>query len=70
MNEFPVREIIGALNYLAVFSRPDIASAVNILARYQDKANLSTCHACIHVLKYLKTTLDVNLLSELSGGLL
>ena len=61
IREFPVREIIGALNYLAVCTRPDITSALNIISRYQDKANLTICQGCIHILKYLKTTMDLSL---------
>ena len=36
---FPYRELIGSLMYVAIVSRPDIAYSVNKLARYSSKPN-------------------------------
>jgi hypothetical protein len=62
VENFPTRELIGALNYIAVCSRPDISFAVSTLARYQDFPNLTTCEAIKHLLKYLNTTKDLSLI--------
>jgi hypothetical protein len=62
VENFPTRELIGALNYIAVCSRPDISFAVSSLARYQDFPNLTTCEAIKHLLKYLNTTKDLSLI--------
>jgi hypothetical protein len=39
-----------------VSTRPDITFAINLLARYQDKPNLSVCRALIHLLNYVYAT--------------
>jgi hypothetical protein len=62
VENFPTRELIGALNYVAVCSRPDISFAVGVLARFQDFPNLSTCTAIKHLLKYLNSTKDLSLI--------
>lgn len=61
VENFPTRELIGALNYIAICSRPDISFAVSVLARYQDFPNISTCTAIKHLLKYLNSTKDLSL---------
>ena len=50
------QRLTGSLNYLAVFTRPDIAFAVSKLAQFN--ANPSAIHlkAALHVLRYLKGT--------------
>ncbi|KAK2577806.1 hypothetical protein KPH14_012675, partial [Odynerus spinipes] len=57
-NKRPYRELVGALMYLAVATRPDISHTVSILAQFND------CHGEAHwaagkrVLRYLKGTLN------------
>jgi hypothetical protein len=58
VENFPTRQILGALNYIALCTRPDISFSVSLLARYQDKPNASTCNAITHLLKYLYSTID------------
>jgi hypothetical protein len=53
---FPSRQLVGALLYLSVGTRPDISFSTGLLARYQDKPNLSFCKALIHLLKYVNST--------------
>ena len=50
------QELTGSLNYLAVFTRLDIAFAVSKLSKFN--ANPTTIHfkAALHVLRYLKST--------------
>jgi len=58
----PYRELVGALNYLSVATRPDI----NFICNYLDQFN--NCYDRIHwtttkrILRYLKGTLDIGLL--------
>lgn len=60
--DFPYRQLIGSLLFLARSTRPDIAYAVAKLARY------STCHDEMHwialkrILRYLKGTMPYGLL--------
>lgn len=50
------RSMIGTLMYLAIWTRPDIAIAVNVLARYMNKASDTLIVAARKVFRYLKTT--------------
>lgn len=61
VDKFPIRQIIGAINYVAICTRPDISYAISLLARYQDKPNLSVCQAIIHLLKFLLNTKNYDL---------
>lgn len=56
VSKFPVREIIGAVSYVALCTRPDVAFAISYLARYQENPTLTLCKAIKHLLKYLNTT--------------
>jgi hypothetical protein len=51
--------IVGALNYLALATRPDIAHAVNMLARDLVKPMPASLLAVKRVLRYLKGTMDL-----------
>jgi len=61
VEKFPIRQLIGAINYIALCTRPDISYAISLLARYQDKVNLSVCQAIIHLLKFLLNSKDHNI---------
>jgi hypothetical protein len=52
------QEIIGSLNHLAVFSRPDISYAVSTLSQFNQNPTETHLKAARHVLRYLKTTQD------------
>jgi len=58
MQQVPYISIVGSLMYLAVTTRPDIAYAAGVLARFN--SNLGPYHwmAAKHVLCYLKGTMD------------
>jgi hypothetical protein len=45
--------LVGALQYVAQGTRPDIANAVNALAQYQANPSLSHWRAAQHLLRYL-----------------
>jgi transposase InsO family protein len=56
--EFPYREAVGSLMYLAVMTRPDLAEAVNAVARFVDHPTPIHVVAVKRILRYLKGTLD------------
>jgi hypothetical protein len=55
------RELVGSLMYLAVCSRPDVASIVSQLARYMQEPALLHWKAAKHVLRYLRGTAELGL---------
>lgn len=56
MSNIPYREAVGSLMYLAVSTRPDIAYAVQRLARFNDNPGPAHWTAAQRVIKYLKGT--------------
>lgn len=54
--EYPYRQLIGALMFLTVCTRFDIAFAVGYLSRYLDKYTRKHWNAALRVLRYLKGT--------------
>ena len=56
VNNVPYRQLIGALLYLATRTRPDIAFAVNKLAKYNVGHGLQHWKAAKRILAYLKAT--------------
>ena len=59
--EVPYLSAIGALMYLACHTRPDIAFAVNLLARYSSSPTRRHWNGVKHILRYLKGTMDMGL---------
>ena len=55
-NEY--QHIVGSFQWLAVSTRPDIATVTNILAKYLSKPTTGHLNHCKHVLRYLKGTID------------
>ena len=55
-NGLPLAQIVGSLNYLAVNTRPDIAQAVNRLARHSAHPLHDHMEAATGILKYLSNT--------------
>ena len=54
----PYRSLVGALLY-ATITRPDIQVSVSILAQFCEDPGIAHWNAAIHVLRYLKATLDL-----------
>src|SRR5699024_2165207 len=52
----PVRNLLGCLLYIANMTRPDIAAAVNFLARHLHRPNRLVWKYGKHILAYLKHT--------------
>lgn len=55
------RQIIGSLMYAMLGSRPDLSVSVNILIRYQSKASKELLNNLKIVLRYIKGTVELNL---------
>jgi hypothetical protein len=60
--KYPYKEAIGALLYLANCSRPDIAFAISVLARYTSEPTKRHWSGAKHVMRYLARTRDYGLL--------
>ena len=54
--EFSYQNIVGALLYLALNTRPDISYAVGVLARFNTNPIYRACKALIRLLLYLRST--------------
>ena len=55
--QYPFREIIGSLQWVATIARPDVARNVNLLSRYLGKATtISRVEAAKRIIKYLLQT--------------
>ena len=52
---------IGALMYLANYTRPDIAFSINLLARYNSTPTKRHWNGIKHMLRYLRGTSDMGL---------
>jgi hypothetical protein len=65
---FPYSELVGSLLYLAVCTRPDIAYAVGVLARYMSKPMLRHWNAAKSLLCYLVGTMQCGISFDGKGG--
>lgn len=59
--EVPYASAVGALMYLANSTRPDIAFAVNLLARYTAEPTMRHWKGIKDIFRYLKGTVDLGL---------
>jgi hypothetical protein len=55
------QHIVGCLQWLTVSTRPDIATATNILSKYLSNPSQGHLDHCKHVLRYLKGTKDLGI---------
>jgi hypothetical protein len=67
MTQVPYRQAVGSLMYLAVISRPDIATAVNLLARYVESPKPEHWQGVKRVFRYLKGTPRLGLIFDFRG---
>lgn len=56
--ELPYRELIGALMYISIGTRPDITHAVNRLSQFNSCYGRSHWEAAKRILRYLKGTIE------------
>lgn len=61
-SNYPYRELIGSLMYLAIGTRPDIAHAVGVASRFVEKPTIVHERAAKRILKYLKRTINFGIL--------
>jgi len=59
--ECPYRELLGALLYVSVTTRPDIAYSVGCLARFGERHGMIHWISLVRILKYLAQTQDLGL---------
>ena len=71
-SNFPYREAVGSLNYLAVMTRPDISYAVGMASRHLDDYTDVHVGHVKRILRYVKGTTTMGLLlgkdCDLKGG--
>ena len=61
---YPYRELIGTLMYLAIATRLDISFAVAYLSRYLERPTEKHWNAAMRILKYLKNTKKYGIMYE------
>ena len=66
-NVHQYRSIIGALNYAAVLTRPDIATAVGLLVRHMQRPGKIHWNALLRILRYLKGTIHYSLVYHIQS---
>ena len=64
VRDFPYQSVIGALLYLSIHTRPDLAYVVNYLSRFNHQPTFKACKALIRVLLYLRGTKNKGLLFD------
>ena len=47
---FPYQSVVGALTFLAVYTKPDIAYTINLLSRFNTRPTYAECQADLHTL--------------------
>lgn len=62
--EFPYRQAIGSLMYLATCTRPDICHAIGVASRFMEHPKEVHVNAVKRILKYVKGTPDYGILYE------
>ena len=67
--KYPYRSLVGAMNYLACTTRPDIAQTINKLSKYLNDPTEVHWLTAINLLKYLKGTMNVGIKLGHGGGL-
>ena len=67
MSKLPYRELLGSLMYLYIGTRPDLSFAIQYLSRYQANPGQAHWNAALHVLRYLKGTIDLKITYSASG---
>lgn len=67
-SDYPYRQVIGCLLYIAQGTRPDIAFAVNTLSRYSNEPKTEHVTAVKRILRYLQGTKDLKLTYTKDGN--
>ncbi len=54
----PYRQVLGSMMWGQLATRPDLAYVVSLLSRFQNNPGLAHWNALMHVIGYIKTTMD------------
>lgn len=66
--DFPYRQLIGSLMYLAIATRPDISFALGVVSRYMEHPKNIHVNAAKRILSYISGTLDHGIMYEGGGN--
>lgn len=69
ISNYPFREAVGSLMYLAIGTRPDIAFAVGRVSRRLNHPTESDVNDVKRILRYLRGTMDIGILYESNRNL-
>ena len=58
MNDKPYRPILGSIMWGQLATRPDLSFSVSLLARFQSNPGIDHWNALMHVIGYIKNTMD------------
>jgi transposase InsO family protein len=61
MKDKPYRAVLGSVMWGQLATRPDLSFSVSLLARFQSNPGIEHWNALIHVMGYIKNTLDYGL---------
>ena len=67
LDNFPYRSLLGALLYLCINTRPDIAYAVELLSCFCSKPTVQTCHLMVYLMQYIRGTVSCDI--RISGSM-
>ena len=65
VRSYPYRQVVGALLYLAMYTKPEISYAVGVLSRFNDKKTAASCKLATYLLRYLNANQECRI--EFSG---
>lgn len=68
MQDKPYRQLLGALMWAQAATRPDLSFAIGLLARFQSNPGPAHWKSLLHVLAYVKHTLDYRITYSRSLG--
>lgn len=69
MSKLPFRELLRSLMYLYIGTHPDLSFAIQYLSRYQSNPGRAHWNAGLHVLRYLKGTINLKITYSAKGTL-
>lgn len=61
MDDKPYRSILGSVMWGQLATRPDLSFSISLLARFQANPGIEHWNALMHVVGYIKNTLDYGL---------
>src|ERR1700678_2092181 len=69
MADKPYRSILGTVMWGQLATRPDLAFSVSLLARFQSNPGIEHWNALMHIIGYIKNTMDYGLTYTRGHGL-